>query len=221
MGCGKNELKHLLIKLGRKVTPGSPCNLLHCNLGFPRCGVSRRRTRPIGRFLPIDLQAAGSPPRLFFFVRWGMRNGEWRAALASGATRSIRYFTTYPLSHPLGAGARDPRSIVRRVRRLSPTNAARFARPVFRSFFPAWDRGVVVRHRGVTRLLHGALPALPFTEGCALGLSSMPCSPVLRAKLPLLWILRFHSPETGPADRVQHIPKFRSSSKSPVCGRFA
>jgi len=37
-------------------------------------------------------------------------------------------------------GARDPRWVVSvGLRWSSPTNAARCARPVFRSFFPAWD----------------------------------------------------------------------------------
>src|SRR5690606_24022446 len=47
-----------------------------------------------------------------------------------------------------------------------------------------------------------------------LGLSSMLFSPVLRAELPLLWALRFHSPQTFdrlldlPADRCRTFQSF-------------
>jgi hypothetical protein len=44
-------------------------------------------------------------------------------------------------------------------------------------------------------------PARPTVVGRASGLSSMPNSPVPRAKRPSLRILRFHSPQTNHADR--------------------
>jgi hypothetical protein len=98
--------------------------------------------------------------------------------------------------------------------------AVRVARAPFPIVFPGlgprsctkanegWLASCTVRFRG-----HPSPKDLP------LGLSSIPNSPVLWAKLPMLWTLRFHSPKANPTDRVTHIPKFRTSSKSPVCER--
>jgi len=92
------------------------------------------------------------------------------------------------------------------LRDTSPHHA-RASRAPLPIVFPGADGGVDVDRSPIRLLCDGLSGTTGHRLIFPLGLSSISALPVLQAELPLLWILRFHSPQTGPADRV---PTFQS-----------
>jgi hypothetical protein len=160
------------------------------NWGLGRAGLQRAQFAPLVQLVAPKWENGARAPRRVVSKGFSLRSNELRL-IAVHAPRC-------PIVFP-GLGPRSCRTL---------TMASS---PPLR-----WARGVcAVRWSG-------PLPLSPRTRHRRIrnaGLSSMPFSPVLRARCPSPWALRFHSPQTKPR-RPCHAPfEFRTSLKAPVCER--
>jgi hypothetical protein len=94
------------------------------------------------------------------------------------------------------------------LRSSSLNLAARFARPVVNGRFSRTGTEELLNVTDGRLASWTVIRRYPSPKDRALGLSSIPNSPVLRAELPLFWALRFHSPQPNPADRVHTFQSF-------------